>query len=65
MFCIFGATDATLPRFSTMYKIKSYIYDSSREIGIIRCGDNFLKDNSEVKTIKFEKVYDIIISNLL
>jgi len=43
-----------------MYKIKSDIYDSSREIGIIRCGDNFLKDNSEVRTIKFEKVYDII-----
>jgi len=54
-----------LPRFSSMYKIKSDIYDSSREIGIIRCGDNFLKDNSEVKTIKFEKVYDIITSNLL
>ena len=64
-FCIIGATDATLPRFSTMYKIKSDIYDSSREIGIIRCGDNFLKDNSEVKTIKCEKVYDIISSNLL
>ena len=59
-FCIIGATDATLPRFNSIVKIKSDIYDSSREIGINRCGDNFLQNNSEVKTIKVEKVLEEI-----
>ena len=63
-FCIIGPTDATLPRFNSMVKIKSDIYDSSREIGINRCGDNFLQDNSEVKTIKVQKVFEEIKSHL-
>jgi hypothetical protein len=47
-------------RFNSIVKIKSDIYDSSREIGINRCGDNFLQNNSEVKTIKVEKVLEEI-----
>ena len=62
-FCIIGATDATLPRFNSMIKIKSKIYDSSREIGIKRCGDNFIQNNSEVKTIKVKDVLDVIIDH--
>lgn len=63
-FTIFGATDASLPMFNSVIKIKSDIYDQSREIGIKRCGDNFAKDNFEVKTINPEKVFDIIKNNL-
>lgn len=63
-FCIIGATDATLPQYGSMIKIKSHIYNPSREIGIKRCGDNFASDNSEVKTIKAEHVTDVIINNL-
>ena len=63
-FCIIGATDATLPQYGSMIKIKSDIYNSNREIGIKRCGDNFASDNSEVKTIKAEYVTDVIINNL-
>ena len=59
-FCIFGATDATLPQFKSMIKIKSKNYTDDREIGIKRCGDNFAKDNTEVMTIKVEDVYDTI-----
>ena len=44
-------------------RIKSKIYDSSREIGIRRCGDNFIQNNSEVKTINAKDVLDVIISN--
>ena len=44
-------------------KIKSKIYDSSREIGIKRCGDNFIQNNSEVKTIKVKDVLDVIIDH--
>ena len=62
-FCIIGATDATLPRYNSMIKIKSKIYDSSREIGIKRCGDNFIQNNSEVKTIKEKDVLDVIIND--
>ena len=63
-FCIFGATDATLPQFKSMIKIRSIHYTKDREIGIKRCGDNFAKDNSEVMTIKVNDVYDIIKSKL-
>ena len=63
-FTIFGATDASLPMFNSVIKIKSDIYDQSREIGIKRCGDNFAKDNFEVKTINPEKVFEIIKNNL-
>ena len=59
-FCIFGATDATLPQFKSMIKIKSKNYTEDREIGIKRCGDNFAQDNTEVMTIKVEDVYDTI-----
>ncbi len=63
-FCIIGPTDATLPRFNSMTKIVSDIYDNRREVGIKRCGDNFVQDDSEVKTISVSKVFDIIVKNL-
>jgi ADP-heptose:LPS heptosyltransferase len=63
-FCIIGPTDATLPRFNSMIKIKSDIYDKSREVGLKRCGDNFIQDDSEVKTISVSKVFDTIVKNL-
>ena len=62
-FCIIGATDATLPQFNSMIKIKSKIYDSSREIGIKRCGDNFIQNNNEVKTIRAEDVLNVIVNH--
>ena len=46
-----------------MIKIKSKIYDSSREIGVKRCGDNFNQNNSEVKTIKDKEVLEVIIND--
>ena len=63
-FTIFGATDASLPMFNSVIKIKSDIYDQSREIGKKRCGDNFAKNDFEVKTINPEKVFKIIKNNL-
>ena len=63
-FCIFGATDASLPMYESMIKIKSDIYDTSRELGIIRCGDNFAKNDLEVKTINTHKVFNIIKNSL-
>ncbi len=63
-FCIIGPTDATLPKFDSMIKIISDIYDKSREVGIKRCGDNFLQNDSEVKTISVSKVFDTIVKNL-
>ena len=63
-FCIIGPTDATLPRFNSMKKIISNIYDKRREVGIKRCGDNFVQDDSEVKTISVSKVFDTIVKNL-
>ena len=63
-FCIIGPTDATLPRFNSMIKIISDIYDKSREVGIKRCGDNFLQNDSEVKMISVSKVFDTIVKNL-
>ena len=63
-FCIIGPTDATLPRFNSMIKIKSDIYNKSREVGLKRCGDNFVQNDSEVKTISVSKVFDIINKNL-
>ena len=63
-FCIIGPTDATLPRFNSMTKIVSDIYDKRREVGIKRCGDNFVQNDSEVKTISVSKVFDTIVKNL-
>ena len=63
-FCIIGPTDATLPRFVSMKKIISDIYDQKREIGIKRCGDNFLQTDSEVRTISVQKVFDTIVKYL-
>ena len=63
-FCIIGPTDATLPRFSSMTKIISDIYDKGRELGVKRCGDNFVQNDSEVKTISVSKVFNTIIKNL-
>ena len=63
-FCIIGPTDVTLPRFKSMKKIISDIYDKRREVGIERCGDNFAKDDLEVKTISVYKVFDTIVKNL-
>ena len=63
-FCIIGPTDATLPKFNSMKKITSDIYDKSREVGIKRCGDNFVQNDSEVKTISVTKVFDTIVKNL-
>ena len=63
-FCIIGPTDATLPRFSSMIKITSDIYDKSRELGVKRCGDNFVQNDSEVKTISVSKVFNTIVKNL-
>ena len=63
-FCIIGPTDVTLPRFKSMKKIISDIYDKKREVGIKRCGDNFAKDDLEVKTISVYKVFDTIVKNL-
>ena len=63
-FCIIGPTDATLPRFDSMIKIISDKYDKSREVGLKRCGDNFVQDDSEVKTISVTKVFDTIVKNL-
>ena len=63
-FCIIGPTDETLPRFGSMIKIKSDIYDKNREVGIKRCGDNFVQNDSEVKTISVEKVFDTIVKFL-
>ena len=60
----FIRTDATLPRFNSMKKIVSNIYDKSREAGIKRCGDNFVQDDTEVKTISVSKVFDTIVKNL-
>ena len=47
-----------------MIKIKSEIYDKKREVGIKRCGDNFVQDDTEVKTISVSKVFDTIAKNL-
>ena len=63
-FCIIGPTDATLPRFNSMIKIVSDIYDNRREVGLKRCGDNFVQNDSEVKTISVSKVFDTIVKNL-
>ena len=63
-FCIIGPTDATLPRFSSMIKIISDSYDKSRELGVKRCGDNFVQNDSEVKSISVSKVFNTIIKNL-
>ena len=63
-FCIIGATDATLPRFRSMKKIISDIYDRKREVGIYRCGDNFDQNDSEVKTISVSKVFNTIVKYL-
>ena len=63
-FCIIGPTDATLPRFKSMIKIISDIYDKRREVGLKRCGDNFVQNDSEVKTISVSKVFDTIVKNL-
>jgi len=63
-FCIIGPTDATLPRFNSIKKITSDIYDRNREVGIYRCGDNFIQNDSEVKTISVTKVFDTIVKNL-
>ena len=63
-FCIIGPTDATLPRFNSIKKITSDIYDNNREVGIYRCGDNFIQNDSEVKTISVSKVFDTIVKNL-
>ena len=63
-FCIIGPTDATLPRFNSMIKITSDLYNKAREKGINRCGDNFAQDDSEVKTISVSKVFDTIVKNL-
>lgn len=63
-FCIIGPTDMTLPRFLSMKKIVSDLYDKKREVGVKRCGDNFIKNDSEVKTISVQKVFDTILENL-
>ena len=63
-FCIIGPTDATLPRFISMKKIISDIYDQKREIGINRCGDNFQQSDFEVKTISTQKVFNTIVKYL-
>ena len=63
-FCIIGPTDKTLPRFKSMKKIISDNYDKRREVGLKRCGDNFVQDDSEVKTISVSKVFDTIVKNL-
>ena len=63
-FCIIGPTDATLPRFSSINKIVSDVYDEKREVGIKRCGDNFIQNDHEVKRITVKKVYDIILEKL-
>jgi ADP-heptose:LPS heptosyltransferase len=63
-FCIIGPTDKTLLRFSSMKKIISDIYDRNREVGIKRCGDNFVQNDSEVKRISVSKVFDTIVKNL-
>ena len=63
-FCIIGPTDMTLPRFKSMKKIISDIYDKRREVGIKRCGDNFVQNDLEVKTISVYKVFDTIVKNL-
>ena len=60
-FCIIGPTDKTLPRFSSMLKITSHLYDISRETGKERAGDNFEQNDNEVKTIKSGYVYDKIV----
>ena len=63
-FCIIGPTDASLPRFNSMKKIISDTYDKSREVGINRCGDNFIQNDLEVKTISVSKVFNTIVKNL-
>ena len=63
-FCIIGPTDATLPRFKSMYKITSDFYDNRREIGNKRCGDNFVQNNEEAKSIRIENVLDKILKNI-
>ena len=63
-FSIIGPTDATLPRFVSMKKIISDIYDKSREVGINRSGDNFIQNDSEVKTITTQKVFSTIVKYL-
>ena len=59
-FCIIGATDKTLPRFSSMHKIISNFYNKSREIGNKRCGDNFVQNNNEVKLISVDQILNKI-----
>ena len=44
--------------------VNSEIYDKNREVGIYRCGDNFIQNDSEVKTISVSKVFDTIVKNL-
>ena len=63
-FCIIGPTDATLPRFYSIKKITSEIYNKNREVGIQRCGDNFAQNDFEVKTISVSKVFNTIVENL-
>ena len=63
-FCIIGPTDQTLPRFISMKKIISDIYDKSREVGIKRCGDNFIQNDLEVKRISVQQVFDTIVKFL-
>ena len=47
-----------------MKKIKSDFYDKNREVGIYRCGDNFVQNDSEIKTISVTKVFDTIVKFL-
>ena len=47
-----------------MIKILSDIYGNRRDDGRKRCGDNFVQNDSEVKTISVSKVFDTIVKNL-
>ena len=42
----------------------SDFYDNRREIGNKRCGDNFVQNNEEAKSIRIENVLDKILKNI-
>lgn len=57
---IIGPTDASALRSKNMIKIKSKIYNKSRELGIKRHGDNFDKSNTEISTIEVDEIYNTL-----
>ena len=60
-FCLIGPTDASALLYDRLVKIKSKNYNSKREIGILRHGDNFDQSDEEVNSIDVKTVLDKIV----